>query len=649
MIKSISGGAVVEKSERLKECILKSHERCKNAGIPHDRIFSSKILSTEEMHEKTETYKELITIAAPFMQKLYDFVKGSDFFAILTDRDGCILSVMGDEKILSEASNLKMIVGAYMDEEHIGTNSMGMVLKEKIPVQIYGNDHYIKAYHKWTCSAAPVKDSSDEIIGVLNLTGYSKNVHLHTLGMVVAAADAIEQMIKVKKYNDVIRLNQKHMESVFNSIPTSIITSDVDGTIKTLNKQAVYMFGYAENVIMKMKMNEIFDGFDDVREILRKGKTASDEEVYANSAKSRLQLNMNASPVYSSDGKISEIVFIFQEIKKVRKLASKIMAGQAIYTFDKIVGRDKELLKTIEYSKKISDSSSTILIMGESGTGKEVFAQSIHNYSLRKNEPFIAVNCGAIPRNLIESELFGYEEGSFTGARKGGYAGKFEIADGGTIFLDEIGEMPLDMQTKLLRVIEEKTVTRIGSFKAVPVNVRIIAATNKDLKYESERANFRSDLYYRLNVLPIYLKPLRERKGDIPLLFRYFMEHISQKLGKKCINVPEQYMDYLVNYNWPGNIRELENVVELIINTETIPVNLEARDSKNGIKLIESDEEDMSLEFVEQQHIIRVIRKCSGNITAASKILGIGRNTIYKRIQKYGIGCSISGDCSEVQ
>lgn len=639
----------MEKNEKTKECILRSDERCKEAGITGDRVFSSKIIRKEDMHEKLEENKELIMTAAPFMQKLCDFVKGSNFFAILTDRDGCILNAIGDQGILSEAFRLKMIPGAYMDEEHIGTNSMSMVLKEKIPIQVYGDDHYIKAYYKWTCSAAPIKNNKDEIIGVLDLTGYSENVYSHTLGMVVAAADAIEQMIKVQQYNNVIKLNQKHMESIFNSIPTSIITSKMDGTIRTLNRQAAEMFGCSENVMTKMKMNELFEGFGVAKKVLNSGKLITDEEVYVNSRKGRFQVNLNAYPVYSNDEKINEIVFMFQEVKKVRKLASKIMAGQAVYTFDKIIGKNENFLKTIEYSKKISDSSSTILIMGESGTGKEVFAQSIHNYSLRKDESFIAVNCGAIPRNLVESELFGYEEGSFTGARRGGYAGKFEIADGGTIFLDEIGEMPLDMQTKLLRVIEEGVITRIGSSRPIPVDVRIIAATNKDLKYETEKGNFRNDLYYRLNVLPIYLKPLRERREDIPLLFRYFMKHISEKLGKRCIDVPKEYMDYLVSYNWPGNIRELENVVELIINTEAIPMNLEVRNSKSSVNFMELGEEDMNLEFVEQQHIIKVIKKYGGNITMASKVLGVGRNTIYRKIQKYGIDCSMSGDCPEMQ
>lgn len=327
-------------------------------------------------------------------------------------------------------------------------------------------------------------------------------------------------------------------------------------------------------------------------------------------------------------------------LKKVRKLAGKISSGHAVYTFEKIIGKNKDFLKIIDYCNKVASSSSTILITGESGTGKEVFAQAIHNISDRKDEAFIAVNCGAIPRSLIESELFGYEEGAFTGAKKGGSAGKFEIADGGTIFLDEIGEMSLDMQIKLLRVIEEKVINRIGGRNPIPVNVRIISATNKDLKEEVSKGNFRNDLYYRVNVIPIHLPPLRERKDDIPLLIDFFMNRISKRLNKRKVEIPKEYLEYLINYDWPGNIRELENIIELIINTESIPFSFEKKVIKPGADFVDSNDECLKLEYVERNHIIYVMEKFKGNVTLASKALGIGRNTLYRKLKKFNIKVS---------
>lgn len=624
-----------------KGYVYESHKRCLEKGIKPSIIFSRKIIWGKKLEDKLESNKELILNANPFMNQLYNFVKGSNFFAILTDWEGCILNVIGDEGILSEAFKFKMISGAYMDEKDIGTNAMSLALTEGVPVQVSGAEHYIQAYHRWTCSAAPIKSKSGNIIGVLNLTGYSEAVHSHTLGMVVAAANAIERIIENNRNTEALKTAKRYIEAAFDSIASGILTSDLQGNIKTINKYTQEMFGYSENELRHMKMSDLVENLDSILNIfINKGKFW-DEDVYVNVRKNKLQFNLSIYPILNSENKIQEITYVFVEVKKTRKLAGKILGCKAIYTFDKIIGENKEFIKIIEYGKKISDSRSTILITGESGTGKEVFAQSIHNFSDRKDETFVAVNCGAIPRNLIESELFGYEEGAFTGAKRGGYAGKFEIADGGTIFLDEIGEMPLDMQIKLLRVIEEGVINRIGSSKQFPVNVRIIAATNKDLKAESEKGNFRKDLFYRLNVLPIHLPPLRERRDDIPLLIKYFMKKTSKHLNKRMVNITNEQLSYFINYNWPGNIRELENIVELIINTESVPMDILQNSTKFKFELENLDCESLKLEYIEMKHIRKVLKKYSGNVASAARALGIGRNTLYRKINNYSIDCSV--------
>jgi len=345
---------------------------------------------------------------------------------------------------------------------------------------------------------------------------------------------------------------------------------------------------------------------------------------------------------------IEEITIIIHELKKSKKFSGKILNGQAIYTFEQVIGKNEKFMKIVAYAKKIADSKSTVLITGESGTGKEVFAQAIHNYSIRNDDPFIAVNCGAIPRTLIESELFGYEDGAFTGAKKGGSVGKFEIAEGGTVFLDEIGEMPIDMQVKLLRVIEAGVITRIGSSIEIPIDVRIIAATNRNLKNEVESGNFRKDLYYRLNVLPIYLPPLREHSEDIPEFINYYMEKISKKLNKQGVNISNEYMKYLIDYDWPGNVRELENVIELMINSEEIVIDFDNR-MDEAQKIIVNLNTNVSLELMEKQHIIKVLQDVKGNMTLAANILEIGRNTLYRKIEKFGIDCSKIDHCSKVE
>lgn len=621
------------------DCIINSHRRCTSAGFLTENIYSTRILTETEIKDKLQKNKELILTAIPFMNRLYNFVKGSGFFAILCASDGCILNAIGDKNILSEAMQFKMIPGAYMDEAHIGTNAMSIAISEKMPVQISGNEHFIRAYRKWTCSAAPITDSNGSLIGVIDLTGYIENVHPHTLGMVVAAADAISRMLEINKYNSMLEISKKRLETTFNSISSGILTCDLKGTITTMNKQIVKIFSCSENEIGNQKITDMIQNWNEILNRLRTKRILIDENAYINSKESNKQYALSLYPIYDSNMNIEEITIVFNETKIGRKLAGKILSGQAVYTFDKVIAKNETFKKTINYAKKIAVSDSTILITGESGTGKEVFAQAIHNYSLRRDEPFIAMNCGAIPRTLIESELFGYEDGAFTGAKKGGNAGKFELADGGTIFLDEIGEMPIDMQIKLLRVIEQREVTRIGSSRPIPVNVRIMAATNKDLKYEIERGNFRKDLYYRLNVLPLYLPPLRERKEDIPELVNYYMRKTANKLGKQCIPISDEYMNYLINYDWPGNIRELENIIELFINTEELHINFSSAVDEIH-KNTAAINNNASLEEVEKDHIIKVLESTSGNVSLAANILEIGRNTLYRKIDKFKINCS---------
>ena len=642
-----------------KDYIIHSHERCRQYKVEQDRVYSKKIIAGNDLYKKFEAKRELIDTADYYMNRLYNFVKGSNFFSILTDADGCILSIIGDENILSEAFSLKMVPGAYMDESSIGTNSMGTTLAEGKPVQVSGEEHYIKAYHRWTCSASPIRNSRGEIIGSIDLTGYSESVNLHTLGMVVAAANAIEEMLDIKRYNEELSLEKKFTETIIESIDAGILTSDLEGNIKTVNHHVADLFGFHPDKVRQMKIWELLDDWNKVKTAVTNKKTFVDVDVFVNTRRKKQQFNLSAYPNFDGDQKLMSIVFVFVEVRKVRKLANKIMGHQAIYTFEKIIGQDKNFVRIIEYAKKIADSRSNVLIMGESGTGKELFAQAIHNYSSRHDELFVAINCGAIPRNLIESELFGYEGGAFTGAKSSGQPGKFEIADGGTIFLDEIGEMPLDMQTRLLRVIEEGIVIRIGSNKEIVVDARVIAATNKDLNEEVRKGNFRKDLYYRLNVLPIRLMPLRERKDDIPLLGHYFMERISRKLKKKSVNIDDETMKSLLEYEWPGNVRELENIIELMVNTETIPDHLmkpqhEEEKSQLILNYTASDsfptnlEESLNLESIEKNHILKVLNLYEGNITLCAKTLGIGRNTLYRKMGHYGIKCSDSEQCSNL-
>lgn len=315
------------------------------------------------------------------------------------------------------------------------------------------------------------------------------------------------------------------------------------------------------------------------------------------------------------------------------------------YTFHSIITQDSKM----EYLKKLgrtaAGSNSTVLILGESGTGKEMFAQAIHKASYRKFSPFVPINCAAIPRELLESELFGYESGAFTGAKKGGKPGKFELANGGTIFLDEIGDMPLEMQVKLLRVLEEKEFERVGGNKKITLDVRIIAATNENIEEAVEKGKFREDLYYRLNVINLDIPPLRERMNDIPLISEHLLDNLSDELDTERKRLGQKTIDILMNYKWPGNIRELRNVLERAITVSTEKI-IQSEDLPerflNNKQLIEKRNEKIEplknvIAEAEKKAITNAIAKAHGNKTLAAEKLGIHRTALYKKIAKYNL------------
>ncbi len=451
------------------------------------------------------------------------------------------------------------------------------------------------------------------------------------------------------------------VDEIIKNIPMGIAISDNKGRVKNVNKKFLDMFGYKWSKLDNLSMDRILEDFKSLKNILEDENEFEDREVYVRSKTNKLRFTLSMDYIERAN-KEPDILYLFSDQKKERKQAARIQTNLAIYSFDKIIYRSEIFQRTIEFAKKISDSKSTVLITGETGTGKEIFAQSIHNYSSRGEMPFIAINAAAIPASLIESELFGYEGGAFTGARKQGQAGKFEIADKGTIFLDEIGEMPLDLQTRLLRVLEEGIVSRVGSVEQNYVDVRIIAASNKDLMKEVRDGNFRDDLFYRLNVLPLKL----------PALVEFFMEKLSKSLNKRKVEISNDEMEILLAYDWPGNVRELENLVELLINLEYIPEEIidsyrEERDLENALALedrkisqnfqqgnekqedFKSFQEDndisaekrarvYALEEIEKNHISYMLEKNDYNITLTASELEIARNTLYRKMDKFDLG-----------
>ncbi|KRU26609.1 Fis family sigma54 specific transcriptional regulator [Clostridium sporogenes] len=623
------------------EIIRSSHNRCMKYGIKKEKIFPTTIIKGDKLKLLLKKNNELIKVAKPFIKILYDFLKGSGFALYLTDKKGFPLIIIGDEDIIKDMAEMGIVEGADMSEESTGTNAIGTAIKENCSLQISGDEHYIYVYNVWTCSTAIIHNEEENIIGCLNLTGRRQLVHPHSLGLVVAAVKSIENQLEAEKSQNELFKTYQYLNKVIDSINSGIFAVDTNGLIKAINNSACVMLNIKKENIINGSVQNILCNWEYILDTLNSGKRYENKEIIYSNINKKKRFNLTAYSIRNKNGIITGVVVMFKDMMNVYNLVNKYTGMLATYTFDDIVGKSEKFIKVMRQAKKISNSPSTVLIQGESGTGKELIAHSIHNNSNRKNNSFVAINCGAIPKSLIESELFGYEEGAFTGAKRGGYAGKFELASGGTLFLDEIGEMPLDMQVNLLRVLQEGFFTRIGGNRYINIDVRIIAATNKDLKAEVKKGTFREDLYYRLSVIPICVPPLRERPEDIEILIEHFLNIKSIKLNKAIPNIESDIYEELINYSWPGNVREIENCIENIVNMDgNVSLNFETKFfdkqqqnlNRNNLEL-----ELYSLAQLEKKAIINCIQKCNGNVTKVSKILGINRSTLYSKIKKYNI------------
>lgn len=627
--------------DNINRIIQRSHIRSEEYGIEKERISPKKILKRHEISNNIRNNRGLLKIAAPFIKKIYEIVAGSGFLLILTDRDGCILNIIGDKDMLKAAKDMDMVIGAYMDEKSIGTNAMGTAISEDMAIQISAKEHFINAYHRWTCSAAPIHNEKGEIIGTLNLTGKSSEVHSHTLGLVVASVNSIENELNNRIINNKLVEAYNYMNTIMDAMTYGVIAVNNHGIIQNLNKFACRIFNVKEVECENKPVSIILDNWNDILKKCHTKEVYKENDVIIRVGQKKERYSEDIHPIENESGELIGVVITIKEIQKVFNLVNKYSGMNARYTFDDLICEDKEMKRIIQFAKTISLSPSTVLIQGESGTGKEVLAQSIHNYSTRKEGPFVAINCGAIPKNLIESELFGYEEGSFTGGKKGGRPGKFELANGGTLFLDEIGEMPLDMQVNLLRVLQERCVTRVGGSRYIPIDVRIIVATNKELKKEIEKGTFRSDLYYRISVIPIEIPPLRERKVDLDILLKHFLKIKSFKLKRNIPIIDENLYRDIMSYSWPGNVRELENFVENIVNlggntSFNIKQETIIKQTQNDFVLDNLDYA-CSLEELERRAIIACMEKFKGNVSKSANTLGISRNTLYTKMKKYKI------------
>lgn len=452
-------------------------------------------------------------------------------------------------------------------------------------------------------------------------------------------ADLISSKLKAQINTEELEVEKKKLEILLDSMDKAVVSVDINGHVDKCNHKFKKLFNLSDEDLFEKSMFDVLDFIQKIND--------NDFNKYKMGSFVYNKRSRNVKGIYNTNkimikGKFKGYVIDFIEKKEAIKNYNKINKDYKI-TLDNIIGNSDLIIQTKRNALIASNSTSTILITGESGTGKELFARSIHNHSNRADHPFVTVNCAAIPDNLLESELFGYEEGAFTGAKKGGKLGKFELADKGTIFLDEIGDMSLHLQAKLLRVLQEREVDKIGGKSNIFIDVRIIAATNKNLSAMVKNGSFREDLYYRLNVIPIKLPSLRERREDIPLLIDYMIKEYSDKLGKEILEIDKNAKQLLMNYSWPGNIRELQNVIEYSINmSQSKILTLDSMPKTlTTINYVEDEEDNGEIRTLEELEIKEIkkaldtYKNYKKDKELAANALGISRATLYRKLEKY--------------
>lgn len=621
---------------QMKREIRESHIRSEKYGISREeRSPDQKKLSPAALEERKAANKNLLDIVLSYIDEFYDLLSPEKFMIGLVDKEGYILHFAGDDKLKIEFAQGNCSPGYCWTEKNVGTTAISLCLKKQVSIQLNDKDHYCKRAHGFTSCAAPIFGQGDALQGVVVISGSSTLVHPHTLVMVTSAARSIEKQMLLLQQNREMSFYAGFLNNVFESAETGLLALDQALCIWKINRKGSEILRQKN---LEGKPVSVLEGLDlNLDHIAANPSAWKGRECNIRKGNMHIHIIYSARPIVSPTNELLGAVLVFEEAENIWKLAKRISGPKAYFTFDHLIGNSQVFLDALSLAKRAAQSNTTVLLLGETGTGKELFAQAIHNAGIYRDQPFIPINCGAIPGELIESELFGYVDGAFTGALKGGRAGKFELADNGTILLDEIGDMPHDMQVKLLRVLQTGEVQRIGSDKFLKVNTRIIASTHVNLTKAIQENKFRQDLYYRLNILSITIPPLRERGPDDILAMA---KHFIKKNNPKCRLTPGA-RKVLTSYDWPGNARELGNTIQRALNICDGDILEEKHLGVSGKKTLSPFPFSGSLHDMEKKMMASVLEETLFNMAAAAKKLGISRATLYRKVKEYRLSPKI--------
>ena len=631
--------------------LLRSWQRCRSSGLDHLDKHSPDPEGRAGLSEARERSARLLEHAGGIMEHVFEQIRASGSMVILADIHGMILHSLGDADFLGRAQRVALQPGASWDEAERGTNAVGTAIVELAPVEVMGAEHYLERNGFLTCSASPVFDARGRLAGVLDISGDYRSQQRHTLGLVRLSVELLEKRLFEAEFAKEIQIAFHSRPEYVGSLQEGVLAVGEDGRLLGANPVAREALGLCAgfvqapvfNTLFRLGLEQVLDRAASAGDALLMLEMRRGDTVYA-----RVRAPRGPRTAVPATG-------LADRVAEPRRTAPEAGEGRGNdITLDCLATGDERLQLALDRARRVQGKDIPLLIQGESGVGKELFARAFHNSGTRRDGPFVALNCAAIPENLIESELFGYVGGAFTGARREGAVGKIQQAHGGTLFLDEIGDMPLGMQARLLRVLQERCVSPIGSLKTTPVDLSLVCATHRMLRDAVKQGLFREDLYYRVNSLTVTLPPLRERT-DIRSIVTKILAAEAEAIGARgaAITISGEVMNFFERYAWPGNVRQLQNVIRVAVallddECEIQPVHLP--EELFGIDADGEHEERSgqaaepppraavggnvarSLDEIELEAVATVMREVGGNVSAAARRLGVSRNTLYRKL-----------------
>ncbi len=641
--------------------ITRSWIRCLNEyQLDPGTCAEPEVVAPAELQERQERLADIQAVAKVEMANLYQQLAGSGYAIMLTDREGVLLNYFGDPAFTHAASRTGLMQGAVWSERVQGTNGMGTCLVERRPITVHQDEHYLSRNIGLSCAAAPIFDHEGELVGVLDASGESRLAQQHTLALVSMSVQMIENRVFLQRFRHDFILRFHNRPEFVGTLSEGAIALSVTGTVLAASRASLSLLGYRSPAeIVGRDISELFN------------------LTFPGLVDSSMRRAYHPVPIFEVRSNARFFAVMYQPVtagaaRRPQRNATALPAPQAASALDALQFGDPAMSAIIATAKRVMERDVAIVLLGETGTGKERMARAIHASGSRAAKPFVAINCASIPESLVESELFGYRSGAFTGASKEGQRGKLLQANGGTLFLDEIGDMPVALQARLLRVLEEREVVPLGGEAPVKLDIRLISATHCDLPAKIERGEFREDLYYRLQGVTLTLPPLRQR-ADRRALIRHLAAEESE--GEQPVELDDGLLDLLERQRWPGNVRQLRHLLRTMIAlretdrlgvhdlppeyrlvsvtaattapvAESVVASVVASTSIStaasgqacaGASEGEAGSGLTALESAEREVLQQTLKRHQWNMSGVARELNISRNTLYRKLQRLNI------------